>query len=276
MVTITETSDKASWKITVGTSQTEVVVNVTLSAINGTASPKTKSYQITVLADTNIRDNVITEDSNTGSGGGGGGGGGGSRTPSNSVAFTPDAIQTQIAYTENELTNHWGSNEIKTLISRGIVQGDGSSLNLTRSVTRAEFCKMIITGLGYELIEHRGTFYDIDSDDWFASFAETAFEYGIMSGDQKGFRGNDTISRQEMAVVLINALKTKKPEISAENEASFTDDDSIAVWANDYVKLASGLGLLKGYDTGDFRPLNNLKRDEAMVVVYRLLSQIEG
>ena len=49
----------------------------------------------------------------------------------------------------------------------------------------------------------------------------------------------------------------------------------IAAWASDYVKLATGLNLLKGYDTGDFKPSNNLKRDEAMVVVYRLISQLE-
>ena len=80
---------------------------------------------------------------------------------------------------------------------------------------------------------------------------------------------------EEMAVVLVKALRTKLPEITTENETSFTDNDSIAVWANDYVKLASGLNLLKGYDTGDFKPLANLKRDEAMVVIYRLLSQLE-
>ena len=275
VVSITETENKENWKVTVGTSQTEVTVNVTLTAKYGSATSKTKSYQITVLADTNIRDNVITEDSNTGSGGsGGGGGGGGSRTPSNSVAFTPDAPNTQNSYTENELTNHWGSNEIKTLISRGIVQGDGKSLNLTKSVTRAEFCKMIITALGYELIEQRGTFYDVMDNDWFSSVAETAFEYGIMSGDKNGFRGNDTISRQEMAVVIVNALKAQLANVETVNSVNFTDGESVALWANEAVKLAAGLGILNGYDTGDFKPEKELQRDEAMVVVYRVLSHI--
>ena len=95
-----------------------------------------------------------------------------------------------------------------------------------------------------------------------------------MSGDSVGFRGNDVISRQEMAVVLLNALKAQLPETVVENELSFTDNASIADWAKDAVRVASGLELLKGYDTGDFKPGNNLRRDEAMVVVYRLLSHL--
>ena len=125
-----------------------------------------------------------------------------------------------------------------------------------------------------ELSDYNGIYSDTKSGDWFAPYAQTAKEYGIMSGDSRGFRGNDVISRQEMAVVLINALKARLPEVNSAGEMSFTDNDSIASWAKDAVKLASGLELLKGYDTGDFRPEKNLRRDEAMVVVYRLLSHI--
>ena len=133
---------------------------------------------------------------------------------------------------------------------------------------------MIITALGYELIEQRGTFYDVMDNDWFSSVAETAFEYGIMSGDKNGFRGNDTISRQEMAVVIVNALKAQLANVETVNSVNFTDGESVALWANEAVKLAAGLGILNGYDTGDFKPEKELQRDEAMVVVYRVLSHI--
>ena len=42
-----------------------------------------------------------------------------------------------------------------------------------------------------------------------------------MTGSADGFRGNDVISRQEMAVVLINALKASLPEIISEKEINF-------------------------------------------------------
>jgi len=269
-VTFTENADKTGWIVNVGSTSSEVTVTITLKAANGTAPVKEKPYSLTLFDDTNIRDNEIIGDSNTGSGNGGGGGG----KPSTSVSVTPNS-QTIINSTAvNELTNHWGANEIKSLIAHGIVQGDGKTLNLKGAVTRAEFCKMIVTGFGYEVMPYNGTFSDVSADDWFAQFAQTAFEYGIMSGDAEGFRGNDTISRQEMAVVLVNALKSYLPELSAEGDMDFADKGSIASWASDAVRIASSLKLLNGYDTGDFRPEKNLQRDEAMVVVYRVLSHI--
>ena len=270
-VTFTENADKTGWIVNVGSTSSEVTVTITLRAAYGTAPAKEKPYSLTLFGDTDIRDNEIIGDSNTGSGGGGGGGGG---KPSTSVSVTPNSQTIVNSTAFNELTNHWGANEIKSLIAHGVVQGDGKSLNLKGAVTRAEFCKMIVTGFGYEVMPYNGTFSDVSADDWFAQFAQTAFEYGIMSGDAEGFRGNDTISRQEMAVVLINALKSYLPELSAEGDMEFEDKGSIASWASEAVKIASSLKLLNGYDTGDFRPLKNLQRDEAMVVVYRVLSHI--
>ena len=286
-VTISETEDKKSWKVVVGGAQNETTVNITLTAFNGTVSD-TKTYQITVFEDTDIRDNEIPGGGNAGSSGGGGGGagGGGGGGSGNSapsvndpgipgdVAVGPDPDLIELDNTVNELTGHWGSNEIKNLILKGIVQGDGKNLSLDRSVTRAEFCKMIVAALGLELVDYKGIYADTSSKDWFAPYAQVAKDYSIMSGDSVGFRGNDVISRQEMAVVLLNALKAQLPETVVENELSFTDNASIADWAKDAVRVASGLELLKGYDTGDFKPGNNLRRDEAMVVVYRLLSHL--
>ena len=269
IISVEETSDKANWIIKAAKSSKETVVNVTLNAVNAAATPISKSYQITVLADTDIRNNGISSGSNTGSGGGGG-----NRISSSSVAFTQDTEKAQNAYAENELTNHWGANEIKTLISRRIVQGDGRSLNLKENVTRAEFCKMIVTGLGYELIPYRKTFYDVKDSDWFAAFAETAFEHGIMIGNENGFRGNDIISREEMAVVILNALKAQLLNVASENTVSFNDSESISIWAKEAVKLCAALGILKGYDDGDFKPEKALQRDEAMVVICRVLSQV--
>jgi len=207
---------------------------------------------------------------------GGGSSSGGGKVTSDNVAFTPDTSQTQgDSAAINELNGHWGAEEIKTLVLKGIVQGDGNSLSLDRSVTRAEFCKMIITALGLEVSSHKDSFVDVSENDWYSGYAQTALEYGIMSGDSTGFRGNDVISRQEMAVVLINALKSQLPELATESKVEFTDNESIASWAEAAVKLAAGLNLLNGYESGDFRPENNLRRDEAMVVVYRMLSHVE-
>jgi len=277
VVKITETADKASWKVTAGSTDIETTVVITLNAVNGTASAPPKTYSFVLLADTDIRDNVISGAGGAGGSGGSGGSGGadgsGGSADSGITAITPNPDKG--VYEGSELDGHWGANEIKNLVKKGIVEGDGKSLNLSSRVTRAEFCKMIVVALGLELENYDSYFNDISENAWYASYAQTAAKNGIISGDGGSFRGDDSISRQEMAVVLINALKTKNPEIVVDEEISFTDNDSIALWAEESVKTAVKLGLLKGYDTGDFKPVNSLKRDEAMVVIYRLLSELE-
>lgn len=276
-VSVVETDDKKGWKLVVGNSTEEVTVTITLSAKKGSATA-TKPYPLTILASSDIGGNTIGGDAPTvggGSSSGGGGGGGGGASATN-IPITPQPEQNTTSQSAalKELEGHWGANEIKNLIADGIVQGDGEKLDLTRSVTRAEFCKMLLAGFNYELEEYKGTFADVTGDMWFARYAETAAKHGIMNGDASGFRGNAPISRQEMAVVIINLLKAQEEETATEKEASFTDEGYISDWAKEKVKMAAGLGLLNGYDTGDFKPEKSLQRDEAMVVVYRVLSHV--
>ena len=109
-VTFTENADKTGWIVNVGSTSSEVTVTITLRAAYGTAPAKEKPYSLTLFGDTDIRDNEIIGDSNTGSGGGGGGGGG---KPSTSVSVTPNSQTIVNSTAFNELTNHWGANEIK-------------------------------------------------------------------------------------------------------------------------------------------------------------------
>lgn len=287
-LTIQETEDKTSWKIVAGTVSADTNVTVTLSAQLGALEPLTKSYSIFLTGDVVIGDNIITGDNNNGFGngslsGGGGGGSSGNISKDETSQQAPVSGSALIAPSESidELNNHWAENEIKTLIAKNIVQGDGSSLNLDKNVTRAEFCKMIIVALGMKEISFRGSFSDVSRDMWYATYAETALENNIMSGDINGFRGNDKITRQEVAVVISNLLKNylmqkeSNGEAASEEQTPFTDNDVISEWATEHVALSAKAGIIKGYETGDFKPLNFLKRDEAMVIVYRVLSHIE-
>lgn len=261
-----------NWKITVITPSKEQNVTVTLSAVKGSASDS-KSYNKVVLTGGDIRDNELPSSGSIGGGGssGGGSGGGGSSSGGSSVSFPTAQAPVAPLRPADELEGHWGEKEIRYLVEKGIVQGDGNGYNLGGNVTRAEFSKMIIKAFGYETVKYNGSFTDVAGDDWYADIAETALKYGIMKGDGNNFRGNAPISRQEMSVVLINVLKSQQEAVSSDEVKTFTDSADIAAWAADSVKLASGLGLLNGYETGDFKPNANLRRDEAMVVVYRAI-----
>ena len=81
---------------------------------------------------------------------------------------------------------------------------------------------------------------------------------------------DDRITRQEMAVILANAVG------EAENKpgTEFDDIGDAAQWAADKIATAVSDGLVNGYPDGTFRPLEMTRRDEAFAVIYRLMKQL--
>ncbi len=193
-------------------------------------------------------------------------GGGSSGEKKEDPLVTPD-VPMEENKTEKELENHWAKAEISFLMVKGIVRGDGKSLNLDSSVTRAEFIAMIVRAMEWTASENNSQFKDVKSTDWFAADLQTAYENRLFKGDGINAMPNKRITRQEAAVMLANICK------AVENESKgFTDNVNISDWARDGVEKASALGLITGYEDGSFAPGKNIRRDEAMVVIYRLLT----
>lgn len=114
------------------------------------------------------------------------------------------------------------------------------------------------------------------ADQWYAGVIETAKECGLIQGADGYANPEANITREEMAVMLSNAARLEK--IQAEQGAQepvFADESAIADWAAEGVRFAARLGLLSGYPDGTFLPQANAKREEAFVVVYRLLLQLD-
>ncbi len=269
-------SSGTDWKVVVNAPATDASVTVTITAtLNGVT--KTAAKTINFLGGGDLSGNkpqVPGDDGDSGSGGGGGGfgggGGGAGALPSNPPVL-PGQNQPQGGSAYSELEGHWGKNEILSLINRGIVQGTGDGLALDRNVTRAEFLKMIIAGFGIDLVKYTDAFSDVHSGLWYADYAQTAFDKGIMSGDGMSLRGDDPITRQEMCVALTNALEKLGYIQENKTQNDFADEHHISSWASRAVDFMVQAEIVNGYPTGEFMPLNNLRRDEAMAVIYRAL-----
>lgn len=94
-----------------------------------------------------------------------------------------------------------------------------------------------------------------------------------MTGDAEGtFRPYDPISRQEMAKVIIKAYlyKNNLTELPI-TELIFTDHESVAPWAQQYVQNAVALGLMNGMGNGTFSPLAPSTRAQGAAVIFRLV-----
>jgi len=265
------------YNVTATKPELDTVADITITA---TYNGQTANQVVRVKIDgknqvgTELPDDYESGSSGNGGSGGSGGGGGGSvsfgggaATPDSSeVVVVPEAPKDETTI-EDELKNHWAKDEITFLIERGVVQGDGKSLNLDSSVTRAEYIAMIVRAMGWETSGNECEFSDVKSTDWFAGLLQTGYENGLFKGDGINAMPNKSITRQEAAVMLANICQH-----DGEKDSSFTDGNAISDWAKDGIDKAAALGLITGYEDGSFAPVKAIRRDEAMVVIYRLLN----
>lgn len=226
-----------------------------------------------------VKDDTIIDNGGSskpsGSGGHGGGGGGGAVNGgiTGGTSKPDNPTDTNEQKYAKELENHWGKDEITQLINDGIVAGNGTSLELDKNVTRAEFAAMIFRALELNSSAYIGGFDDVAAGDWYAGYIQSLADKGLVNGDGSNFYPNNNITREEMAKMAAAAYLYKNSEASSEDmaELSFDDSDEISEWAEKFVKEAVEFGLIKGDNNNMFNPKTNTKRDEAMIVIYRLI-----
>ncbi|WP_405176032.1 pullulanase [Paenibacillus sp. FSL H8-0261] len=173
-------------------------------------------------------------------------------------------------------TTYWAFHAIQSLAAKQIVSGvTTTEFNPKSNVSRAEFTALLVRALGLNA-EGPVQFTDIKSDAWYSSYVATASKLGIVSGRSKDtFAPNASITREEMAIMVIRALEVKsgKKIEPAVGVTTFADASSISKWADSYVKTAAGLGLLQGRENNQFAPKGWMTRAESAQIIYTLLSK---
>ena len=89
-------------------------------------------------------------------------------------------------------------------------------------------------------------------------------EKGYVLGDAKGLRLNDSITREEFAVMLTKVLNQENAAKAAMSVPSAFKDMAADRWSNGYVNIASELKIIAGYSDGTFRPRKNVSYQEAI------------
>ena len=169
----------------------------------------------------------------------------------------------------------WAREQIEFIASKGIVAGTGSgNFEPERKVTREEFIKMVVSMMEIRADEVQKTQFDDDSSisGWAKGYILKAKELGIINGyDDNSIKPKQVITREEMAVILIRALKQQKKITLVEdtNNLKFTDAQDISSWARDYIATAVNYGLIKGQTGNILEGKNSATRAETAVVIFR-------
>lgn len=202
--------------------------------------------------------------SNTGNGGfvsvGGVGTGGNNQANANQNPFT-------------DMTSHWAKDDILALYQKGIVAGvTATTFEPDREITRAEFAALMVRALNISAPGEM-TFTDVAEGAWYAESIKIAAYAGLIQGYEGQFRPEDTITREEMAVVIAKGYQFLGHTAEKGAINRFTDQSEIAGWARDSVDIAATAGIISGMDDGRFAPGENATRAQASSMIQRLLAQ---
>jgi hypothetical protein len=176
-----------------------------------------------------------------------------------------------------DLNGHWAESQIQILSFCGIVSGAENGLFLpNRSLTRAEFAKMVVGALGVPS-QKGNEFSDVNGSEWYAEAALTASYYGLISGRDGGcFAPSESVTREEAAVILAKAAELcgKGKDYSADDAdftlGQFDDGDKTAFWSAPSLAFCVDAGLFSS-DAMDIRPGDSLSRAEAAQLTYQLM-----
>lgn len=228
--------------------------------------------------------NGISSGNNGGNGGGGGGGNSGVKGTSTTMngqyqsvsgeAAAPRKIDIPFVDIEDI---EWASPAIIALADKGIVAGKGDGYFMPNdNITREEFVKILVNAMGYGNESYKGNvFADVTEEDWFCSFVNIAYTKKLVNGiGDDMFGTGQLISRQDMVVMLYNALKMREAELPP-GEADFDDKDKVAEYAVNAVDTLYTMGVVNGVSDSEFDPLGNATRAQAAKVVYGLLEYLQ-
>lgn len=181
--------------------------------------------------------------------------------------------------TFEDIKDSKNKNAIEELAARGIIDGiDDDTYEPESGMTRAQFAAIAVRALG--LPEKNGfDFEDVSETDWFYSYVNTAYAYGIIDGvSDTEFNPNGKITREEAATMTARAaklcgMKTDMSEDGIRNIlAEFTDYTTVSDWAAESVAFCYSENILDN-SVLEINPKEEITRAEMAQMIYNMLEK---
>jgi len=200
-----------------------------------------------------------------------------------SIADAPTAKITSF-WDKNTVPNYadlgnfvWAQPAINDLSKYGIINGyieDNVNLFKANSLmSRAEFVKVIVSAFGLYDDTATNNMLDNPTTWWAYPYISSAVHSGLAHGySNEWFGANDPISREDAAVMIINAIGYIGMSLSAVNASKdFVDEGDIDSYAKTSVDQLQTMGIVQGDKFNKFYPRSYAERAEIAVMIDRVL-----
>lgn len=183
-------------------------------------------------------------------------------------------IQNPVTF--QDIVSHWSKVDVESLAAKMIVTGRTEQAFVPNAPgTRAEFATLLTRALGLTADAQASSFKDMTADNWYAGQVNAAVNAGIVSGYSDGtFKPRQTITREEMALMVYNAMQYAGYTDNGSSKSHFADKSHISSWAKKAVDVLSGLEMLNGDRHQRLTPQSNATRGESAAVLNRMLQNL--
>lgn len=165
----------------------------------------------------------------------------------------------------------WSKKDVNIASDLGLII-DSMKEDISKEISRYEFIKMLM-----RLDEHIGKhefssaykFNDTDDVD-----VNNALNLGIVKGGwNNNFNGQSFLTKEAMSTIIYRYLKiNNKLDEPVNTNNNFVDLSEVSHWAKEAVTALASRGVIKGDDKGLILPKSNVTREQAIVMVVRLLN----
>lgn len=177
----------------------------------------------------------------------------------------------------SDVNGHWASSAIEKTVNEGLFMGTSSTSFSPNSAMSRSMLVTVMHRLAGKPEGGAHTFKDVKADVYYNDAVAWASSKGIVKGvDSERFAPEQSISREQLAQIVYNYVKTTGKDVSINNTlADFTDADKVSSWASNAMQWAVGSGLLSGKGNGKLDPSGAATRAEAATILQRFIETIK-
>ena len=170
----------------------------------------------------------------------------------------------------SDIEGYWGGDVILNWTNKGLAKGyNDGTFRPKNEITRAEFMSLINNAFGFTE-EVDIDFKDVLEGKWYLSTIKKSKAAGYINGYEDGtIRPDKLITREEVASIIAKMTNLNQYE---EGSKMFKDQERMK-WSRGYIGAVANEKYMAGYPDGNFKPLNNITRGEAIFALDNIINK---
>jgi uncharacterized repeat protein (TIGR02543 family) len=177
---------------------------------------------------------------------------------------------------EDVKSSDWFYDAVNYVYNAGLMKGNSDTTFAPYADTTRGMIVTILHRLeGTPKANTANSFTDVGSDKYYTDAVAWASNNRIVSGYGDGIFGpENSITREQLAVILMNYAKYKGYDVSMRTDLSkFADGESVSPWAKEAMSWANAVELIRG-SQNQLMPTGNAQRSQVAAILQRFLETI--